>query len=754
MSGDIKILKKLYLGFGTITTILLALAVASFVSFWKMSEANGWRARSYQVLVGTQMLREGLTHMDTGARGFVITGQLGFLPELFQGQKDFLAHWDEVKHLTADSPDQQARLDSLKKTYDKWVQDYFVPMRTKYLASKNKRVNPDEVQRLAQAGKPYTDKMYATVDDINAESTLRLKERTRKAAQLQSFTQIVLVVGGGFAVLLSIALSSLLTRNTQELSRTNAHLENEVTERKQAQADLQLAKEDAEAANNAKSEFLASMSHELRTPLNAIIGFSEILGDKTFGDLNARQEKYVNNVLTSGRHLLQLINDILDLSKVEAGRMDLEVAPFNVATAIYDVTTIVKSLAAKKSLELTVSVEDDVPTLTADTAKFKQILYNLLSNAIKFTPDNGEVRISVRRAALDDGQPAVRVAVSDTGIGIKPRDQARVFGKFEQIDSTYARQQKGTGLGLALTRQFVEMHGGRIWVESDDIPGRGSTFIFELPLVAAQNGAEKPASGEGGAPTYPTADDQRPVVLVVENENKARELLTHYLTEAGYAVAHAHTGEQATVMARELTLHAIVLDILLPKKDGWDVLTELKSRPTTRNIPVVIVSITENRELGFSLGAIEYFVKPVDRERLIDVIHHARDKRGSAGFTVLVVDDEPLNVESLTHTLQGMGCSVMAAYGGQQGIDLAIQKLPDFIILDLIMPRVTGFDVVRKLREHPSAKDIPILILTSKDITEDDRAQLNDHVRAIVPRSVRENLLSELSKLGLTTTVS
>lgn len=749
MPGDIKILKKLYLGFGTITTILLVLAVAAFLSFRMMSKANDWQSRSYQVLVGTQKLQDGLTHMDTAARGFVITGEAGFLPELFQGQKDFLAHFDEVKGMTADSPAQQERLANLRKTYDKWVTAYFVPLRTKYLASKTKRVNPDDVQRLAMAGKPYTDSMYSFVNDINTESTGVLKKRVRNAARLQALTQVILGVGGAFAVILSILLSSLLTRNTRDLSISNAELNREIAERKQIEEDLQQAKLDAEEANSAKSEFLASMSHELRTPLNAIIGFSEILSDKTFGELNVRQEKYIANVLSSGRHLLQLINDILDLSKVEAGRMDLETAPFNVATAIDDVTTIVKSLASKKNLGLTVMIEPDVPTLTADAAKFKQILYNLLSNAIKFTPDNGQVRVSARTSVLDNGQPAIRIAVSDTGIGIKPQDQARVFGKFEQVDSTYGRQQKGTGLGLALTRQFVELHGGRIWIESDSVAGRGSTFLFDLPVNPDAAGVSGLAAPDRMAATYPSEGDNRPIVMVVENENKARELLTHYLSEAGYAVAHAYTGEQALQMARELSLHAIVLDILLPKKDGWDVLTELKSRPTTRDIPVVIVSITENRELGFSLGAIEYFVKPVDRERLIEVIHHARDKQGKKNFTVLVVDDEPMNVESVTHTLQSMGCSVLAAYGGQQGIDLAIQKLPDFIVLDLIMPTVTGFDVVRRLRDHPRAKDIPILILTAKDITEDDRAQLNDHVRAIVPKSVRENLLGELAKLGV-----
>jgi signal transduction histidine kinase/DNA-binding response OmpR family regulator len=545
----------------------------------------------------------------------------------------------------------------------------------------------------------------------------------------------------------------------------------EKRERALEEANNQLVQSEqkAMAATQAKSAFLANMSHELRTPLNAIIGFSEMLADRIFGDLNERQSRYIQNILNSGKHLLQLINDILDLAKIEAGRLELEPTPFCVATALEDVQNIVKTLANKKSITLRSEIAADLPDLYADQPKFKQIMYNLLSNAIKFTPDGGTVTIMARLepATLDQAanlQPAsscptppvtecLHVSVRDTGIGIKPQDQERVFLEFEQADSSYARQQQGTGLGLSLTRKLVEMHGGRISVESEGVEGKGSTFAFLIPIVRPPS---PPVSADDSRltrdhilmPNSESGAAARALVLVIEDDPAAGELLREYLSSGGYAVAHAWDGEQAIRLARELRPYAITLDIMLPKKSGWEVLSELKSNVETKEIPVVIISISDDLQLGFSLGAVEYCTKPVSRERLLEVLHRAGAALGKDVQTVLVIDDEPMSVEFVTNTIENAGFNVLRASDGLTGLQTAGERRPDLVVLDLIMPGMSGFEVVQRLRSNPETKDIPILIYTARDLNEEERQRLKQHVQAIARKSGKDDLLRELERLA------
>jgi signal transduction histidine kinase/CheY-like chemotaxis protein len=515
-----------------------------------------------------------------------------------------------------------------------------------------------------------------------------------------------------------------------------------------SERQLSTAKDAAERANRAKSDFLAKMSHELRTPLNAIIGFSEMLGEQNFGPLNQKQQRYVTNVLDAGRQLLHLINDILDLSKIEAGRMELSIDEFAPGMALHDVTTVVTSLAEKKAQRIELEIEAGLPALRADQGKFKQIMYNLLSNAIKFTEVGGRVTVRARRtetSTATNGHPMLEISVTDTGIGIRPEDQVRIFQEFEQVDSAYGREQQGTGLGLALTRRLVELHGGRIEVESK--VEVGSTFRFILPFDRRSTPIEVPIL-PSPPPLY-TRTSGVPLVLVVEDEPSARELLAQQLKDAGYDVAEARNGDEAVRLAAQLKPDAITLDVLLPGRDGHEVLAFLKSGAETREIPVIVVSITENRELGLSLGAADWLVKPARREDFLGAIRRAvGDGNPSRIPSVLIVDDEPATLELLTDLLSHQQFQVHSATGGNEGIARALERPYDAIVVDLMMPEVTGFEVARRIRASPARREVPIVVFTMKDLTIEEREQLGSMVQAIVVKSRgRDALLRELEKL-------
>ncbi len=495
-------------------------------------------------------------------------------------------------------------------------------------------------------------------------------------------------------------------------------------DRRRLVKELKDANRELKEASEHKSVFLANMSHELRTPLNAIIGFSELMLDAKDSQFdNATQKRFLSQVHSSGKHLLGLINDILDLAKVEAGQMELRLQDVPVEPVIAQAVELVEPLAAEKHITIR-SEASSVGEVLADAGKLKQMLLNLVSNAIKFTPEGGTVTITARRL-----QGSVEIAVADTGIGISDADQAKIFMEFHQVDPGPGRRQQGTGLGLALTRRFALLHGGDVRVTSR--VGAGSVFTLRLPLHAA---AVVPADEkvDGAA----VEDPSRPLVLIIEDDVAAAELLTRQLQAAGFRTHVARTGTEAIGKARAMHPAAITLDILLPELDGWEVITRLKREEETSSIPVVMVSVVDNPELGKALGALDYFVKPVDGKLLVDRLRRLNLKAAVEGeaTSVMVVDDESANRQWLTRILEPAGFEVIEASGGREAIELAKARPPDLILLDLMMPDVTGFDVVEALRADPKTSQTPIMILTARHLSEADKRHLNGHVSTILSR--------------------
>lgn len=514
--------------------------------------------------------------------------------------------------------------------------------------------------------------------------------------------------------------------------------------------------EEVEQASRMKSEFLANMSHELRTPLNAIIGFSEVIRDGIAGPTTPEQKEYAGDILSSGQHLLSLINDILDLSKIEAGYMTLDLDIVEPGSLAENGLSVLKEKALSHRIALTQRIEPGLGQLMVDARKVKQIIYNLLSNAVKFTPDGGTVELKLRRAIRqeienkrelrgtrifpisdNDYQEFLEIAVCDTGIGMDAESLEKLFEPFTQVDSSHSRQYEGTGLGLAMVRKLAELHGGGAMVGST--PGKGSCFTVWLPwrlpgngqapISAADNLSAIPATSSRSASAFET-----PLVLLIEDDPKAVNLFRVQLEAEGYRIACAADAKTGIKLAADLRPDAIVLDILLPDIDGWQALTQLKKMQDTASIPIVIISITDNAARGFALGAAQVLTKPVTQEDLMSALaslgmHQLR------GELVLVADDDPKSVSLLSAQLREAGLSPIGAHGGQEAIDLAISKRPALIVLDLMMPEVSGFDVVHALHASPNTADIPIVILTAKTLTQQDRERLNGKVQRIIEKS-------------------
>lgn len=558
-------------------------------------------------------------------------------------------------------------------------------------------------------------------------------------------------------------LERAIEERNLELKELNERLEEKVIERTR---DLERANRELERSNNLKNQFIATMSHELRTPLNSILGFSELLLDESFGVLTDKQRRYVNNIYNSGNHLLQLINNILDIAKIESGKMELHYETFPIRQVLSEVENILRPLLNKKAQNLTILIDDRLSLINADRVKFKQILYNLASNAIKFTHEKGEITIKadlVEKTISAYGNKKsccnnyLKLSVIDTGIGIKKEHHEKVFLEFEQLDNSYSRKYEGTGLGLALTKKLVELHGGEIYVDSEE--GKGSTFTVFLPLINDDSALKKKIQPQLSKEEFTEIKQLNrrglaPLIIVVEDDPSTAELLMLYLAQGGYRVAHAYDGNKAIEKIKELKPFAVLLDVMLPEKDGWEILQEIKSDPELKEIPVIICSVIDNAELGFALGASDYLVKPVDKITLLNKLEELSflTKKRKKPINVLCIDDNQEVLELLSSILDAEGYNVITANSGKDGVEKTLSYRPDLIILDLMMPDIDGFEVTQKIKNNPSTKDIPILILTAKDLTVEDKLRLAGKIENYLRKKhfTKEDLLMHIRDLEIT----
>jgi hypothetical protein len=500
--------------------------------------------------------------------------------------------------------------------------------------------------------------------------------------------------------------------------------------------ELEAKSRELEVASRHKSTFLANMSHELRTPLNAIIGYSEMLEEEAQDQQAVAFVPDLQRIHAAGKHLLELINAVLDLSKIEAGKMELYLESFEVAPVLRDVAAVLEPLAQKNQNRLEVRCAPDVGAMRADLTKLRQALFNLLSNACKFT-EHGVVTVAVTREAVAGGD-AIVFAVTDTGIGMTPQQMGRLFEEFAQADATTTRRYGGTGLGLALSRRLCRMMGGDITVASE--AGRGSTFTIRLPAEVKEPARESPTptAREAAAPAGVST------VLVIDDDAAVRDLMSRFLGKEGFRIVTASGGEEGLRRAREVAPDVITLDVLMPGMDGWSVLAALKADAALAEIPVVMLTMLDDRNLGYALGAADYLTKPIDRDRLVAVL--ARYRRD---LPVLVVDDDADFRELARRMLEREGYTVIEAENGRAALDQLRDATPGAILLDLMMPEMDGFDFVAAVRAEASWQAVPIVVITAKDLSPEDHERLNGYVARVLQKGAlsRETLLGEVRDL-------
>jgi signal transduction histidine kinase/CheY-like chemotaxis protein len=526
----------------------------------------------------------------------------------------------------------------------------------------------------------------------------------------------------------------------------------DVTERRRVEEAVAKAKEASEMANRTKSLFLANMSHELRTPLNAIVGYSEMLQEEA---ADQKLDSFVTDlekINASGKQLLGLINDILDLSKIEAGKMELFIEHFDLGALIDEVAATITPMVEKNSNKLHIERAKNLDGMRADQTKVRQALFNLLSNAAKFTHE-GTITLTAKREMMDDEEWIV-FCIADTGIGLTPEKIVKLFQDFTQADASTTRKFGGTGLGLALTRRFCQMMGGDVTVSS--VPGKGSTFTIKLPAIVSEvkpginadvgdNGHSSLVVSGLDRSTDPTPEPST-CVLVIDDDPVQRDLMRRFLSKEGFCVRSADSGQQGLRLARELIPIAITLDVMMPDMDGWAVLKELKADMVLRDVPVIMLTMVDDTERGFRLGAADYVTKPVNRRRLSKILKQY--SCSTPQCPILVVDDDRMVRASMRKMLEKEGCRVTEAENGEVALASMELDRPSLIFLDLLMPVMDGFEFSERMRRHPEWCTIPIVVVTAAELSHAERHRLNGFIETILYKEgqTKDELLVEVRR--------
>jgi len=751
----------------------LALAVVLFLSVQREAKrAAGWVEHTLQVKERIEDCLALMVDAETGVRGFLLAGSEDFLEPFEDAEASFDATFERLATIVRDNPAQSERFAQLR-----------------LLALERRQILRQLVQQARGRAKPDLDKLrqgHGRMSEIRAQVAAMLEEENRLLAARalerdrldRILTRVVLGVGlvgvvGG--ILASGFLSTSLLRRLERVKENAARLarreplvagdpaRDEVgqldaavaqaaelltgrelalrrahDELAAANRDLAVKTEEAHRANQMKSEFLANMSHELRTPLNGIIGFAELMHDGKVGPVTAEHKEFLGDILTSARHLLELINGVLDLAKVEAGKMEFFPAVVLPEKVVAELVGILRALSARKRIEVVTEVEAGLGTVVTDPGKLKQVLYNYLSNALKFTPIEGRVAVRVSAESGD----RFRVEVEDSGPGVPTEDKGRLFVPFQQLDAGLRKKEAGTGLGLALARRIVEAQGGEVGLRPAS--PQGSVFFAVLP----KNTGEVPAPMEAGPALERKPSAGGPRVLVVEDDPAERAWLESTLAAAGYRPDAVASGAEAIALAREQEFDAVTLDLLLSDQSGWEVLSALRAEGKNRLTPVVVVTVVKEQESGAAFRFDEFLVKPVSPQDLIGALTRLGVPPGEKR-QVLVVDDDPGTLKVVDGALREAGYVPILSSDPRGALDTASLPSSQAVVLDLLMPGMDGFEFLERLRSTEAGRSTPVVVFTSKDLTAEDRTRLRKSAQAVVLKGPGGStaLLRELSTL-------